>query len=74
MRQPEFCLNSTHLALCVVMDMLRDLRRKSLQLERSDVDRFRPANTAAERRGSLAENLAVDKKGNPGGRLHRSLT
>ena len=69
------------------MDMLRDLRRKSLQLERADVERFRcPDSTSAAtsrhggngRRGSLAaDSLSADKKSGgssqTGGRFHRSL-
>lgn len=54
------------------MDILRDLRRRSLQLDVGDVERFR---TPSERRGSVAADSGLaDKKGHSGGLLHRSLT
>lgn len=55
------------------MDILRDLRRRSLQLDSGDVERFR-SSSASERRGSMAgDSLSgTDKKGHSsGGLLHR---
>lgn len=55
------------------MDILRDLRRRSLQLDNGDVERFR-SSSANERRGSMAGDSlsAADKKGHSsGGLLHR---
>lgn len=57
------------------MDILRDLRRRSLQLDNGDVERFR-SSSANERRGSMAGDSlsAADKKGHSsGGLLHRFL-
>lgn len=43
------------------MDILRDLRRRSLQLDSDDVERFRMAS-ASERRASMNVGLAAEKK------------
>ena len=56
------------------MDILRDLRRRSLQLDSGDVERFR---SPSERRGSMASDSlsAAEKKGHSsGGLLHRFFT
>lgn len=54
------------------MDILRDLRRRSLQLDSGDVERFR---SATMRRGSMAVDSvsSADKKNHSssGGLLHR---
>lgn len=43
------------------MDILRDLRRRSLQLDSDDVERFRMAG-ASERRASMNVGIAAEKK------------
>jgi hypothetical protein len=53
------------------MDILRDLRRRSLQLDNGDVERFR---STTMRRGSMAvDSVSADKKAHSsgGGLLHR---
>lgn len=54
------------------MDILRDLRRRSLQLDSGDVERFR---STTMRRGSMAVDSvsSADKKSHSpgGGLLHR---
>ena len=56
------------------MDILREMRRRSLQLDTNDVDRLK--SSGEPRRGSMALDSGqlsptVDKKSHSGGLLHR---